>query len=386
MSKLRIAILATELKRPHPAGSQMLEVINYLSDEFDFHVFAATIDDKIKDKVNFHKVNIPLFRPLLLRYIVQFFLFKRLISKYKLLNKFDLVHSIEVTSPFAHIVTMQFCGCSYAKLLQNKIVRYDGFRSIYYPILNFYGTKFEKNLMSNPYLKTVVAVSGGLKNDLECCYGLKSIQVIPNAVDFGNTSEYNFSHAALNNNTNLIIGIIVAIGDWQRKGLDLLIKAVSLLKNKENLKIMIIGKGPIDKYKNLCKKMNVSENFDFLGFQNNLEFYYRSAHFFIFPSAFEAFPIVILEALYFGLPIVSTKINGVDEVLVNEYNGLIIERNVIDISEKLQRIIDEPQLLKQLADRVHFDKSLYSIENISLNYKTLYYNSINYESNNMSNL
>lgn len=344
MPKIKIAILATSLVPPHPAGTQILEIIDQLSDDFEFTVFAREIDKRLTNKVTFIKVPTPLGKPLLLRYIIQFFLYSRLFRKLKLDRNYDIVHSIEAVSPYASLVTMQYCGEAAKALMRNGTVQYKGWRQLYYKVLLYWGTKMENRLVRNKYIKGIIVPSKGLQADvLRHHHKTPEITIIPNGVDldrFKNVKSFRREmRTELQIGENEFVGIIAGLGDWERKGLGVLIEAMALLGANSHVKIIVIGKGNIDHYKNLCRKKGIQSSFIFIGITHELEKYYGLSDFFILPTANEACSVVTLMAAASGLPVLATKVNGVEDFIIEGKSGFFIKREASDIAEKIRLLM-----------------------------------------------
>jgi len=62
--------------------------------------------------------------------------------------------------------------------------------------------------------------------------------------------------------------------------------------------------------------------------------YYAASDIFVFPTAYEAFSLVTLEAVASGLPILATKVNGTEELIIESYNGFFIKRGSKRYSRK----------------------------------------------------
>ncbi|MFC1885307.1 glycosyltransferase family 4 protein, partial [Thermodesulfobacteriota bacterium] len=87
-------------------------------------------------------------------------------------------------------------------------------------------------------------------------------------------------------------------------------------------------------------KINGDSPFDF----------YLIADIFIFTSRFESYPRVILEAMYFGLPIVTTPCFGVKEQCIEGENALFYNPgNIQELTEKVTKVINEPQLRERFS-------------------------------------
>ncbi len=101
--------------------------------------------------------------------------------------------------------------------------------------------------------------------------------------------------------------------------------------------------------------------------------YMAEADIFVFPSHDEAFPLVLLEAMQYGLPVISTKIGAIPEIIDDRVNGMLVEpTDVSDLAEKIELLINNPALRKEYGviaqnkfrasyTREMFEENLHSI-------------------------
>ena len=119
--------------------------------------------------------------------------------------------------------------------------------------------------------------------------------------------------------------VVLFVGSgYERKGLNTLIDSVSHIKNHE-LRVLIIGKGNIDKYRMQAREKAISDKMLFLGPQTEIEKYYAAADLFVLPTLYDPFSNATLEALASGIPVITTKNNGVAELIVNGQEGYILD-------------------------------------------------------------
>lgn len=127
---------------------------------------------------------------------------------------------------------------------------------------------------------------------------------------------------------------IVTIGSVStRKGHDIIVNALQSLSNEEltKLHITIVGDGPIkNELEQICLKKNLP--ITFVGFSTEVKKYLSQSDIFLLPSRDEGFPISILEAERAGIPIVSTRIAGIPEMVYHKKNGLLINPSVDELS------------------------------------------------------
>ncbi len=105
------------------------------------------------------------------------------------------------------------------------------------------------------------------------------------------------------------------------------------------------GDGETEKLQQLITQYALSESVKFLGFVTGKqkEQRLREADVYILPSYHEGLPISILEAMSFGLPVISTNVGGIPEVVVPDKNGLLIEAGDHSaIYEAIKFFIDHP--------------------------------------------
>ena len=136
-----------------------------------------------------------------------------------------------------------------------------------------------------------------------------------------------------------------------RKGHDMIIKAISKMKDhlKNNIIYNIVGPTVNKPYKDLLIKLIQKEkiNVNFLGEidEENLPKFYNEADLFILTSikyknSIEGFGLVFLEAFASGTPVIATNTGGVSDVVKNNINGILLEKNTIEeLKESIENII-----------------------------------------------
>jgi len=142
------------------------------------------------------------------------------------------------------------------------------------------------------------------------------------------------------------------------KGVEYLIAAVKLLT--ENCKLIIVGDGPDRKR---LEKLAEGSNIEFTGTLTFEEIskLLLASKIFILPSLTENLPNVILEALSFGLPVISTPVGAIPEIIKNGKNGYLVEKeNPEQIYEKIKLILENKELYFRLATGAMKSVSVFS--------------------------
>ena len=138
------------------------------------------------------------------------------------------------------------------------------------------------------------------------------------------------------------------------KGHKELIESLALLK-KENIypEVTFVGAGElIDDFKKMAKQNNVEEQVVFVGkLSNSLEIREEllKNDLFVFPSHAEGLPRVLIEAMAVGLPCISTNVNGIPELLEDEF--LVKVGDVQTLADKIARFVKNPSLMEKESKR-----------------------------------
>jgi len=119
-----------------------------------------------------------------------------------------------------------------------------------------------------------------------------------------------------------------------KNGIDTLIEsAKKAIKQNPRLVFLVVGKGPdFEKVKEKIEQLGIEKNFRLTGFisDEDLPFYYNAADFFVLPSkSGEGLPLVALEAMACGVPVIATNVGGISEVMI-EGSGKLVPPNSPD--------------------------------------------------------
>jgi glycosyltransferase involved in cell wall biosynthesis len=176
-----------------------------------------------------------------------------------------------------------------------------------------------------------ITVSKALREDIQTIIN-RDISVIPNVIDINK-----FSISGKVRGENLDIGLLGGMGNY-RKGLDILIRAIALLKNR-NVSVHVGGDGRLlEKFKAMAREAGVYEHFSFYGdvpAERTPEFYSRLDAF-VLASRDETFGVVVIEAMASGLPVIATDCGGPKEIITEE-TGVLVRK---EDPEELARAIE----------------------------------------------
>ena len=175
----------------------------------------------------------------------------------------------------------------------------------------------------------VIVNSNYMKNELQRLFGLPydKINVIPNGVNLslfnGIEKDYNFRRRYAMDNEKIILfmGRLV-----YEKGIQHLISAMpKILNGYHDAKLVICGKGGMqEELKQQANAMGIGDKVYFAGYMNgkDVQKMYKAADIAVFPSTYEPFGIVALEAMLSENPIVVSDIGGLNEIVQHRENGM----------------------------------------------------------------
>lgn len=218
---------------------------------------------------------------------------------------------------------------------------------------------------------TPVAISDKIRATVQSEYNIKknNIELIYNGIDITSFKKKN------NNNNEKTKNILHVGRFFPQKNHKLLLEAFSeIIKIKPDINLILIGEGPLlNEIKELISRLNLKERVKVIGATNEMIKWYNEADIFVLPSKFEGLPLVILEAYCFGLPVVATRVGGVEDVLVDKENGFLVESdNKNELVEAILRIIEEDNLRKMFENNNIIKSSNFDIKNVTKKYEDLY--------------
>lgn len=161
--------------------------------------------------------------------------------------------------------------------------------------------------------------------------------------------------------------IILSVARLEKiKGYENYFEALSLIDTSllASWKIVIAGDGSLRQdLENLAKKLNL--NIDFIGHQNDLSDLYAKAKILVLSSLSEAFGNVLAEACFYQIARLSTATNGAKELINDEFDGLICDFTSLDISNKLQMLLKDENLIQKLASNAKLRSNELKPQNIA---------------------
>lgn len=200
----------------------------------------------------------------------------------------------------------------------------------------------------------VIALTEDMKREIQKVCN-REVFVIPNGIDLKSFDGLSREHVRRKLKIPNKQKIIVFVGTLRPvKGLKYLIQAMDIIAKHDTLvKLMLVGDGEErQSLQELVKELDLENRVIFMGKVSNEEVpeYMVAADVFVLPSLQEGFGIVNLEAMACGLPIVTTNVKGLPEIVKHGENGLLVEpKNPAQIAEKVLQLLENSELRERIS-------------------------------------
>jgi glycosyltransferase involved in cell wall biosynthesis len=183
------------------------------------------------------------------------------------------------------------------------------------------------------------------KDSLEHDYGIpgEKVTVIPPGVDLARWPERSGWQRVLSSQGRLPRLLFVG-GDFARKGGDVLLKAFRG-RLSDLCELHVVTQSPVAPGHNLYVYHHVTPNSD------TLVRLYREADIFVFPTLADCAPLSVPEAMAASLPVVTTRVGAIPEMVIEDKTGLLVEPgDVAGLRASIETLLDRPELRAEMGD------------------------------------
>lgn len=335
---MRIAVFDYMVTLNNPAGSCHRLLIERLCDQHEFTVFSVRFDNPRPDRVRWIPVR-SILRPLVALFVS--FHLSALVNYFRFRQRshFSLVQSIESNFGCGDVVYAHFCHRWFLRHYWNSC-KPSGVRGLMRWMDHVLHAALEPAVFRRA--KWIVAASSSLAREIEEQYPFAAhkLRTISNAVDVAAyTLDPGFDRESFRERLGLAKGcslvVFIALGQFERKGLPLLIDAIAPLRD-ESLQLCVVGgtKDLVRDYQREVEERGLAHRIQFSGVQADVRPYLWAADLVALPSHYEVFPLVVLQAAAAERPLLVTRKGGADQL---EGQGcLVIEPRVEDIRRGLE--------------------------------------------------
>ena len=223
-------------------------------------------------------------------------------------------------------------------------VHYDGYDGLSFPGWR----RWIDHSWVFPATDRLIAVSDKVAEGLPT---LPQISVVPNAVPLGRVERTR----ARGEGVTPVVGCLSMLRT--EKGIDDLIAAVAILaESGRHLRLRLAGAGPErERLEAMAAELGVSDRVEFLGYTHDLDGFYGGLDLYVQPSRTESFGLATLDAMRFGLPIVTSRVGNLPALLGDGEFGRLVSRtsepHPKDLAEEILAALDDPAEGERCAER-----------------------------------
>jgi glycosyltransferase involved in cell wall biosynthesis len=344
---MNIAVFDYRVIPTNPVGSCHLRMLAGLCGRHNFTVFAVEFQNPSPERIRWVRIPLPV-RPYVLLYALYHVAAPVAYGIQRLRGmRFDLVQMVESNLFFGDISYSHFCHRLYLSRHWRE-TRARGLKGFLRGLAHRAAAMMEPAIYRR--VRHVIAPSQGLVGELGQTYPVTKAKtrVLPNSVDVDRLqppgpTERDKLRRSHGYGANTLVLVFVALGHFERKGLPLILEAMMETRDL-SLELVVVGgeASSIAEYRARAQAAGVAGRVRFAGMQRDLGPYYWAADAFVLPSCYESFSLVAFEAAAAGLPLVVTRVNGVEDFLRDGENGLAIERDPGSIAHAIRRLAAMP--------------------------------------------
>ena len=340
---LKIAIVAYDLQ-PGGLSKVIVEVFKMLQSEYTVKLLLFNNTEILHESIPNVKVQIK----------------DSLISRF---NKYLRLKQILKENKFDFILDFRYRINPLTEFFWTKFI-YNGNQIIY----TIHSSRLETYLPKSTFLTQffygdsfkIVSVSKGIEQAVKEKFDLKNLVTIYNSISVDNCKTTpNFAENQY----------ILAIGRFEKvKQYDKLILSYSQSRlPSKNIKLVIVGNGTqFETCQKLVRELHLEESVQLTGYLENTKELYQNALLTVLCSKHEGFPMVILESLTAGIPVVSFDLEtGPSEIILDKNNGLLVEnQNFKKLIEAIETLLTDEELYKFCQSNTVTSVEKFKTENI----------------------
>ena len=324
---MKIALLVHDYHRSGGHSRYVAELATRFAREHEVHVFANTFVPE--PGIVFHHV--PASRANALALIWTFRRnASRMLRQLQRGMHFDIVHDQGLCSVAHNVLTAHISNKAWARARNSRHAA-----PLKEKLFSLVIGWWEQWQYGRAGRVRVIAVADRIRRDLAADYGFGGaapghVTVIHHGVDSEKFSPANRSQALRNElGIPADLPLFLFVGDF-RKGVEASIKALGAGH------LLCVGSTPPEPYRKLAAELNRADRVHFRPATDAVEQYYAGADVLLLPTPYDAFGMVVLEAMAAGLPAIVSQNAGASELIVDGKNGYVL-RNEANLPELMHK-------------------------------------------------
>ena len=351
--RLRVALVAHDIHSQGGMERACAELIRRTAGEVSFTVISGTLSEPFRGLVSWRRVP-AVRRP----FVLKFLLFFVVAAVHLVRLRPHLVHTVGAIVPNrVDLATIQFCHAEFDDRRRRSSFQGPNSslpRRFHRAVARRVSLLAEQWCFRPGRTRLFAAVSTGVGGELARHYPGIPVALTPNGVDLGRFVPSATARDAVRAAEGLASGAVVVLftgGDWERKGLSIAVRGVARAQELSSrlLYLWVVGVGDDRPYARLAAESGLGERVRFFGLRRDVERFCQSADIFVAPTLYETFSLAAFEAAACELPIVATRVSGIQDLVGTDEAGVIVERTPDAVGDAVGRLADDADLRARLG-------------------------------------
>ncbi|WP_111885522.1 glycosyltransferase family 4 protein [Acinetobacter sp. CFCC 11171] len=334
---------------PQLSGAQQvsLDIMSSLDcKNHDLYMICAKLEDFSEDFINqFNEIGVTIIEvPNLKREIGKhdYYAFKDLYKIFKLYN-FDIIHTNSTKPGIIARISARLAGCKKIVHTVHGIAFHSHilfFKRIIFYFAELFSLYFgHYNITVNDFYKKY--------------YPIANTKTIYNGVDF---SKFQVSDNSSSPNSGLNFAFFARLDD-QKNPIEFinaiyLLKVEGVLDSNPDVRFTLAGNGELkSKCESMIKELQLESTINIVGWIYDKNKFLNSVDVICQPSKWEAFGLNFVEAAFFRIPAISTKVEGIPEVVLDGQTGLLYDGDAEGLKECIKKFIFNRELVIELGSK-----------------------------------
>ena len=194
---------------------------------------------------------------------------------------------------------------------------------------------------------SVVAISKAVARSMQPLYADIEFDIVPDAHAALDADPAGVAELKRRYEGQTVIGHVGALDDSHKGQLTMIEAAHAVAERHPDWLFVLCGSGRDEA--RFREAIGTLDNVELTGFVDNIGDYYAAFDLFAFPSRKEAIGSAMIDAMYFGLPVVGSDVDGIPEFLEDGVNGFLVPvGDAPALIEGVERILESPELAERM--------------------------------------
>lgn len=335
---MKIALVVHDHDPGYGQGRYTVELASRLAKDHDVHVYANRFGAPLQPNVTYQRV--PAVRASAMLTILSFVRAAESLLKRQ---RYDIVHAQGLTCWRANVITAHICNSS------RRNIRSQTLKSRMFADLS---GRLERSFYKANRDAKIIGVSNLVSGEIHsACNTREGPSTLYHGVDCNHFRPVSSGEERSTSQRQFNL----SAGAWQwlfvGESVKGLAQVIHQLPRFPSAQLLVVSRSEIGPYERLARSLNVSERIRFHGPESLMHLVYRAADVLVYPSPYDAFGMVVAEAMASGLPVIASRSIGAAEWIDDGHNGLLCDpasdTSLCGCLEKLHR---DPHLARKLAE------------------------------------